>query len=93
MTEKKLIELFKDSADKLKRKEKSSTALHSMGGYGAFRLGLYHSDIFNSFASHSAPIHLESLNNPFLINVILNIKNVILRCLCVHLLYIFGFIF
>ena len=34
MKEKKLIELFKDSADKLKRKEKSSTALHSMGGYG-----------------------------------------------------------
>jgi hypothetical protein len=34
MTEKKLIELFQDSADKLKRKEKHSTALHSMGGYG-----------------------------------------------------------
>jgi len=44
---------------------------HSMGGYGAFRLGLFHSDIFSSFAAHSGPIHLESLNNPFLINVIL----------------------
>jgi len=44
---------------------------HSMGGYGAFRLGLYHSDIFSSFAAHSGPIHLENLNNPFLINVIL----------------------
>jgi len=44
---------------------------HSMGGYGAFRLGLYHSDIFSSFAAHSGPIHLESLNNPLLINAIL----------------------
>ncbi|HIG66829.1 MAG TPA: hypothetical protein EYQ44_03245, partial [Porticoccaceae bacterium] len=44
---------------------------HSMGAYGAFRLGLNHSDIFNSFAAHSGPIHLESLNNPFLINAIL----------------------
>ena len=44
---------------------------HSMGGYGAFRLGIYNSDIFSSFASHSAPIHLESLNNAFLINMIL----------------------
>jgi len=44
---------------------------HSMGGYGAFRIGLYHSDIFSSFAAHSGPIHLENLNNPFLINVIL----------------------
>ena len=34
MKEKKLIELFKDSVDKLKRKEKNSTAIHSMGGYG-----------------------------------------------------------
>ena len=34
MKEKKLIELFQDSADKLKRKEKNSTALHAMGGYG-----------------------------------------------------------
>ena len=33
MKEKKLIELFQDSADRLKRKEKNSTALHSMGGY------------------------------------------------------------
>ena len=34
MKEKKLIELFQDSASRLKRKEKHSTALHSMGGYG-----------------------------------------------------------
>ena len=34
MTDKTLIELFQDSAGKLKRKEKNSTALHSMGGYG-----------------------------------------------------------
>ena len=33
MKEKKLIELFQDSANKLKRKEKNSTALHSRGGY------------------------------------------------------------
>ena len=52
-------------------KEFRALSGHSMGGYGAFRLGLYHSDIFTSFAAHSGPIHLESLNNPFLINVIL----------------------
>ena len=52
-------------------KEYRALSGHSMGGYGAFRLGLYHSDTFNSFASHSGPIHLESLNNPFLINAIL----------------------
>ena len=34
MKEKKLIELFQDSASRLKRKEKNSTAIHSMGGYG-----------------------------------------------------------
>jgi hypothetical protein len=34
MKDKKLIELFKDSADKLNKKEKHSTALHAMGGYG-----------------------------------------------------------
>ena len=34
MKEKKLIELFQDSASRLKRKEKHSTAIHSMGGYG-----------------------------------------------------------
>ena len=34
MKDKKLIELFQDSANRLKRKEKNSTALHSMGGYG-----------------------------------------------------------
>jgi len=33
MKDKKLIELFQDSANRLKRKEKHSTALHSMGGY------------------------------------------------------------
>ncbi len=34
MKEKKLIELFQESAGKLKHKEKNSTAIHSMGGYG-----------------------------------------------------------
>ena len=33
MKDKKLIELFQDSVNRLKRKEKHSTALHSMGGY------------------------------------------------------------
>ena len=55
----------------LAMKEFRGLSGHSMGGYGAFRLGLYHSDIFSSFAAHSGPIHLENLNNPFLINVIL----------------------
>ena len=52
-------------------KEYRALSGHSMGGYGAFRLGLYHSEIFQSLAAHSGPIHLESLNNPFLINAIL----------------------
>ena len=35
MAEKKLIELFKDSADKLaKKSNKNSTAIHTMGGLG-----------------------------------------------------------
>ena len=34
MKDKTLTELFQDSASRLKRKEKNSTALHSMGGYG-----------------------------------------------------------
>ena len=34
MKDKTLTELFKDSANKLNKKEKHSTALHSMGGYG-----------------------------------------------------------
>ena len=45
MKEKKLIELFKDSADKLNRKEKNSNAIHSMGGRGEIehqRLSLIH---------------------------------------------------
>ena len=61
MTEKKLIELFKDSADKLKRKEKSSTALHSMGGYGE----LDHKRIcpFRSVPFEDCPLcKLESLD-------------------------------
>ena len=55
----------------LAMKEFRGLSGHSMGGYGAFRLGLYHSDIFSSFAAHSGPIHLENLNNPLLINVLL----------------------
>jgi len=39
MKEKKLIELFQESAEKLKRKEKNSTAIHSMGGYGEIEHG------------------------------------------------------
>jgi hypothetical protein len=34
MKDKTLTELFKDSANKFNKKEKHSTALHSMGGYG-----------------------------------------------------------
>jgi len=35
MAEKKLIKLFKDSAEKLAKKSKqNSTAIHTMGGYG-----------------------------------------------------------
>jgi len=34
MKDKTLTELFKDSANKLNKKEKHSTALYSMGGYG-----------------------------------------------------------
>ena len=35
MAEKKLIELFKESADKLaKKSNKNSTAIHTMGGLG-----------------------------------------------------------
>jgi hypothetical protein len=33
MKDKTLTELFQDSASRLKRKEKHSTAIHSMGGY------------------------------------------------------------
>tara|TARA_B110000285_G_C14613385_1_gene375902 strand:+ start:274 stop:465 length:192 start_codon:yes stop_codon:yes gene_type:complete len=34
MKDKKLKDLFKDSAIRLNKNEKHSTALHSMGGYG-----------------------------------------------------------
>ena len=66
-----LVNHIDESYRTLAMKEFRGLSGHSMGGYGAFRLGLYHSDIFSSFAAHSGPIHLESLNNPFLINVIL----------------------
>ena len=40
MAEKKLIELFKESADKLaKKSNKNSTAIHTMGGYGEIEHG------------------------------------------------------
>ena len=55
----------------LAMKEFRGLSGHSMGAYGTFRLGIYHSDVFSSLAAHSGPIHLEALNNPFLINVIL----------------------
>ena len=66
-----LVDYIDTSFRTLAMKEFRGVSGHSMGGYGAFRLGLYHSDIFSSFAAHSGPIHLESLNNPFLINAIL----------------------
>jgi len=66
-----LVNHIDDSFRTLAMREFRALSGHSMGGYGAFRLGLYHSDIFSSFAAHSGPIHLENLNNPFLINIIL----------------------
>jgi hypothetical protein len=39
MKEKKLIELFQDSASRLKRIKKNSTAIHTMGGYGEIEHG------------------------------------------------------
>jgi len=66
-----LVDYIDETFRTLATKEFRAISGHSMGGYGAFRLGLYNSDIFSSFASHSGPIHLESLNNPFLINAIL----------------------
>ena len=40
MAEKKLIKLFKDSADRLAKKAKNnSTAIHTMGGYGEIEHG------------------------------------------------------
>ena len=66
-----LVNHIDDSFRTLAMREYRALSGHSMGGYGAFRLGLYHDDIFSSFAAHSGPIHLENLNNPFLINVIL----------------------
>ena len=62
MTEKRLIELFQDSANKLKRREKNSTALHSMGGYGE----IDHAKIcpFRSVPFEDCPLcMLESLDN------------------------------
>ncbi len=62
MKDKKLIELFKDSAERLKRKEKNSTALHSRGGYGE----IDHERIcpFRSVAFEECPLcKIESLDN------------------------------
>jgi hypothetical protein len=40
MTEKKLIELFKESAERLTKKAKNnSSAIHTMGGYGEIEHG------------------------------------------------------
>ena len=66
-----LVDYIDTSFRTLAMKEFRALSGHSMGGYGTFRLGIYHSDIFSSLAAHSGPIHLESLNNPFLINAIL----------------------
>ena len=62
MKEKKLIELFQDSANRLKRKEKHSTALHSMGGYGE----IDHNRIcpFRSVPFEDCPLcKIDSLDN------------------------------
>ena len=59
-----LVNHIDETYQTLAMREYRALSGHSMGGYGAFRLGLYHSDIFSSFASHSGPIHLENLNNP-----------------------------
>jgi hypothetical protein len=62
MKEKKLIELFQDSASRLKRKEKNSTALHSRGGYAE----IDHDKIcpFRSVLYEDCPLcKIESLDN------------------------------
>ncbi len=62
MKDKKLIELFKDSAERLKRKEKNSTALHSRGGYAE----IDHDKIcpFRSVPYEDCPLcKIESLDN------------------------------
>ena len=62
MKEKKLIELFQDSASRLKRKEKHSTAIHSMGGYGE----IDHNKIcpFRSIPFEECPLcKIDSLDN------------------------------
>ena len=62
MKDKKLIELFQDSASRLKRREKNSTAIHSMGGYGEIE----HKKIcpFRSVPFEDCPLCIiESLDN------------------------------
>ena len=62
MKDKKLIELFQDSASRLKRKEKNSTALHSRGGYAE----IDHDKIcpFRSVPYEDCPLcKIESLDN------------------------------
>ena len=45
-----LVDYIDTSFRTLAMKEFRGVSGHSMGGYGAFRLGLYHSAIFSSFA-------------------------------------------
>ena len=62
MKEKKLIELFKESASRLKRKDKNSTAIHSMGGYAE----IDHNKIcpFRSVPFDDCPLcKIDSLDN------------------------------
>ena len=62
MKDKTLTELFQDSASRLKRKEKNSTAIHSMGGYAE----IDHNKIcpFRSVPFDDCPLcKIDSLDN------------------------------
>jgi enterochelin esterase-like enzyme len=41
---------------------------HSMGGYGAMAIALQYPTAFRSVASHSGPLHFESLNDACILN-------------------------
>ena len=66
-----LVNHIDETFSTLAMREFRALSGHSMGGYGTFRNGLDHPEVFSSLAAHSGPIHLESLNNPFLINMVL----------------------
>lgn len=52
-------------------KEYRAVSGHSMGGYGAMKLGMKHSDVFTSVATHSGPIVFEDLTDSFLKQLVL----------------------